>query len=100
MTTLSHDTSSTRYDFRLQAAEKKAIEEAAALLGMSLTQFAKTTLIQRAREVARTHHTTTLSDRDRDTLLALLDADAAPNPRLSGAAARYRKFKKLLRSSR
>jgi uncharacterized protein (DUF1778 family) len=56
--------------------------------------------LERANEVARTHHATILSDRDRDTLLSLLDADAAPNARLTRAAARYRKFKKSSGTSR
>jgi uncharacterized protein (DUF1778 family) len=100
MTALPKGPSGSRYDFRLQASEKKTIEHAAALLGMSLTQFARTALLERAREVASAHQAAVLSDRDRDALLALLDADAAPNARLARAAARYRKFKKSSGSPR
>src|SRR4051812_39027058 len=85
--------SSTRFDFRLQAAQKRAIERAASLMGMSLTQFAKATLIAKAEEVVQKYSATVLSDRDRDRFLELLDADAAPSAAMMRAAKRYKKLR-------
>jgi uncharacterized protein (DUF1778 family) len=83
----------TRFDFRIESARKQIIEQAASLLGMSLTQFAKTALIDRAQEVVRQHTTTVLSDNDRDIFLAALDSDAKPNAAARRAAARFKKLR-------
>jgi uncharacterized protein (DUF1778 family) len=82
----------TRFDFRIEPTRKEMIEQAASLLGMSLTQFAKTALIDRAQEVVRQHTATVLSDRDRDIFLAALDADIKPNVAARRAIKRYRRL--------
>lgn len=82
-----------RFDFRIAASQKRTIEHAAELMGMSASQFAKTTLLIRAKEVVGQHGMTVLSDRDRDQFIALLDADEAPNGALRRAAARHRQRK-------
>jgi uncharacterized protein (DUF1778 family) len=82
----------TRFDFRIEPARKEMIEQAASLLGMSLTQFAKTAMIDRAQEIVRQHTATVLSDRDRDIFLAALDADVRPNAATRRAIKRYKRL--------
>lgn len=80
-----------RLDFRIEPAQKETIERAASLLGLNVSQFAVSTLVQRAHEVVQEHGTVVLSDRDRDIFLALIDSDAKANVALIAAAKRYRK---------
>ena len=80
----------SRLDFRVDIASKRMIEQAAAAAGQSISDFAKSTLLSKARNVLKQHQETLLSDRDRDIFLALLDARAKPNAALKSAAKRYR----------
>ena len=81
-----------RLNFRLPADLKEVIEEAAASLGQSMSDFAVSTLVQQARSVIEQRNITTLSNGDRDRFIALLDdADARPNAALVKAAKRYKK---------
>jgi uncharacterized protein (DUF1778 family) len=79
-----------RLNFRLPAELKETIEEAAAQLGQTVSDFAISTLVTTARQVLQEHQVTRLSQRDRDAFMALLD-DAAPQPNnaLRAAAKRY-----------
>jgi uncharacterized protein (DUF1778 family) len=82
----------SRLNFRLPAELKEIIEEAAASLGQSVSDFAVGTLVSQAREVLQQQSVTVLSNRDRDRFMALLDAaDARPNAALVKAARRYKK---------
>lgn len=78
-----------RLDFRLPDEAKMRIERAALVSGQSLSDFAASTLVREANEVLAAYETTTLSDRDRDVFLALLDAEDGPNEALQSAFARY-----------
>lgn len=81
----------SRLNFPLPADLKTTIEEAAACLGQSVSDFAVSTLAQTARNIIEQHQVTRLSNRDRDTFMALLDdADARPNKALKAAAKRYK----------
>lgn len=81
-----------RLNFRLSPDLKAVIEEAAATLGQSVSDFAVSTLVQSAHGVLRQQSVTELSNRDRDIFVALLeDADAKPNKALTAAAKKYRK---------
>jgi len=81
-----------RLNFRLPTDLKEVIEEAAATLGQSVSEFAVSTLVRQARTVIEQRNVTVLGDRDRDRFIALLDdADARPNPALLKAAKRYKK---------
>jgi uncharacterized protein (DUF1778 family) len=85
-------TKEARLNFRLSPDLKVVIEEAAAALGQSVSDFAVSTLLQTARSVLRQQAVTELSNRDRDRFVALLDDTAAkPNKALTEAARRYRK---------
>ena len=81
-----------RLNFRLPTDLKEVIEEAAATLGQSVSDFAVSTLVRQARTVIEQRNVTVLGDRDRDRFITLLDdADARPNPALLKAAKRYKK---------
>jgi uncharacterized protein (DUF1778 family) len=85
-------TREARLNFRLPLDLKEVIEEAAASLGQSVSDFAVSTLVRQARSVIDQRNVTVLSGRDRDRFIALLDAtDARPNAALAKAAKRYKK---------
>jgi len=71
-----------RLAFRMKPELKERIEEAAALLGLNLTDFVLSTLSERAFEVVERHRNITLSDRDRDRFLEALDRHGRPIPAL------------------
>jgi uncharacterized protein (DUF1778 family) len=61
---------------------KREVEEAAELLGMTLTSFATEVLAERARQVKREHGMTVLNDRERYAFLHLLSSPPAPSESL------------------
>lgn len=84
-------TNKARINFRLSDELKKTIEDAAAELGQSISDFAISTLTQAARQVLRDHEITRLSERDRREFVAMLDdASSKPNKALTRAARQYR----------
>jgi uncharacterized protein (DUF1778 family) len=83
-----------RLNFRLPMELKQTIEEAAARLGQSVSDFAVSTLVRTAREVIEQENITKLSNRDRDIFIAMLDdKNASPNKALMAAARRYKKLR-------
>ena len=82
--------SDARLDFRLNRQFKELIDQAASLMGQSVSDFAVSTLVEKARRIVHESSMTVLSDRDRDIFLALLDSDARPNEALKRAAKRYK----------
>jgi uncharacterized protein (DUF1778 family) len=82
--------SDARLDFRLNRQVKEVIEQAAAVSGQSVSDFAVSALYRMAREVLEKEQTTRLSNRDRDIFLTVLDSDAKPNEALKRAAKRYK----------
>ena len=74
-----------RLNFRLPSEAKEKVERAAVASGLTVTDFAIHALINSADEVLERHHKRTLSNRDRDVFLALLDADDDPNEALKSA---------------
>ena len=82
--------SDARLDFRLNRQVKEVIEQAAAVSGQSVSDFAVSALYRTAKEVLEREQTTRLSNRDRDVFLAMLDSDAKPNEALKRAAKRYK----------
>jgi uncharacterized protein (DUF1778 family) len=71
---------------------KEMVERAAIASGQSLPDFGIQTLVELANEVLEHQHVRTLSDRDRDVFLALLDSDAGPNEALRKAAEDYQRY--------
>jgi uncharacterized protein (DUF1778 family) len=80
-----------RLDVRLPEDNKKLIEEAAGLLGQSVSAFTVTTLVREAEQVVQRYGTLRLSNRDRDAFLAALDNPPPPNAKLRKAARAYTK---------
>lgn len=77
---------------RLNSELKKTIEDAAAELGQSISDFAISTLVQTARRILHEQQVTRLSERDRERFMALLDDESTkPNGALVKAAKRYKK---------
>lgn len=81
-----------RMDFRLSPEQKALIEKAAAYSGETLTGFALATLIDEARRVVREHESVTLTVRDRERFLELLDSPPEPGRGLRRAARRHREI--------
>jgi uncharacterized protein (DUF1778 family) len=86
--------SDARINFRLPAALKNVVEEAAAALGQSVSDYAISTLVTNSRIVLQQSQLTTMSSHDREIFMALLDdAGAKPNKALAAAAKRYNKWR-------
>jgi uncharacterized protein (DUF1778 family) len=71
---------------RISPNIKEIIDKAIAVSGQTMTDFATRSLLTSANEVLEREYVTTLSNRDRDKLLAMLDADEEPNEALRRAA--------------
>ena len=84
--------SDARLNFRLAGELKKTIEEAAAQMGQTVSDFAVSTLVQTARKVLQEQQATRLSERDRQLVMKMLDNQSTkPNQVLVRAVKRYRK---------
>jgi uncharacterized protein (DUF1778 family) len=78
-----------RVDFRLSRQAKKIIEQAAALTGQTVSDFAVSTLLEKAHQVMDRQRVRSLSERDARIFLRILDNDK-PTKALREAAAWYR----------
>ena len=85
-TTISTKSKGGNIHFRVSLEAKKVIDKATVVSGQSLTEFATRSILDAANSVLEREYTTVLSDRDRDSLLAMLDADSQPNEGLREAA--------------
>ena len=80
-------------DFHLPAELKPMVEQAAALRGQSVSEFAVATVADNAQRVIQQSHVTELSNRDRDLFLAMLDDESArPSDALLESAERYKEL--------
>ena len=70
-------------EMRVKPSDKERISRAAELAGVKLTTFVRASAVREAARILQDHQTTTLSERDRQTLLEALD-----NPPLPTSAAR------------
>ena len=83
--------SEARINVRLPNELKQTIEEAAVVLGQTVSEFTVSIVVREARQVLQEAQVTRLSNRDRDAFLAALEAtDAKPNDALKAAARRYK----------
>jgi uncharacterized protein (DUF1778 family) len=73
--------------FQLPPEAKAAVERAAVLTNLTVTDFAVNAVVTTANEVLQ--QTRTLTDRDRDLFLALLDEETEPNEALRDAFATH-----------
>jgi len=74
-----------RLDLRLDPDRKHLIEQAASLIGQSISAFTVSSAVREASQIIERFGTLSLSDRDRDAFLAALDNASKPNARLKKA---------------
>jgi uncharacterized protein (DUF1778 family) len=75
-----------RLDVRLDESRKRLIEQAADLLGQTVSAFTVSTLVREAEAVVARFGTLRLTDRDRDAFLSAIDKPPKPSDRLAKAA--------------
>ena len=90
-TTEKEQSQAARLNFRLPPEIKERIENAALVSGVTVTDFAITALAERSEEILEKHQTRTLSSRDRDIFLSLLENPPEPNEALKKAVKEYKK---------
>jgi uncharacterized protein (DUF1778 family) len=77
---------------RLSSELKRTIEDAAAEMGLTVSDFAVFHLVESARRILDEQQSTRLSDRDRERFVAMLDDEASkPKASLQKAAVLYKK---------
>ena len=84
------DLPTARLEFRIAPELKAVIEKAAAALGLTVTDYSISRLVETARNDLRQCESVVLSDRDRDIFLGLLSSDDEPNKAMKRAAKRYK----------
>ena len=84
---------SERVDLRLPPEQKRLIEQAATLSGLTVSGFILGSTLERARHIVRETAVIELSARDRDRFLAALDDERArPGPAFRRAARRHKQM--------
>ena len=79
-----------RMHFRLDPEIKARVARAAAICGQELTDFAVSTLSEKANEILERHDNLFLNSEDYNFFLSALDEDRKPSKRSRVAAGRYR----------
>lgn len=82
-----------RLNCRVPAHIKKQAEEAALLLGQSITSFTESALAEKAQAVLDQHERITLSERGFARFVALIESPPPPTPALREALAEYKRLK-------
>ena len=82
-----------RLNCRVNARIKQRAEEAASLLGQSITDFTELAIAEKANEVLSQHDRITLSKRDFARFVELIEKPAAPTEKLRSAAEEYKRLK-------
>lgn len=80
-----------RMNFRLDPEIKERVARAAAITGQELTDFAVSTLSERADEILGRHESLLLTSEDYEFFLGALDEDRETSDRSRSAAERYRR---------
>jgi uncharacterized protein (DUF1778 family) len=78
------------FEIQVSSDQKSLIEEAAALSGQPIASFTVSAAVEVARHVVRGERALSLSPRDWEHFLHLLDNPPEPNDYLKRAAARYK----------
>lgn len=86
---INQNVEESRIDLRLNQEQKKTLEKAAALMGMSVSSYVLSQSLAAANKDLATHETLVLSDRDRDIFLSLLENPPEPSERLKSAMQKY-----------
>lgn len=79
-----------RIDIRLRPQQKSAIEKAAYIKGLTVTDFIIQHALENAQRTIREYETWTLEQPDAELFAAALSNPASLGARLSKAAARYK----------
>jgi uncharacterized protein (DUF1778 family) len=79
-----------RTEARLLPEQKKRIEQAARIKGLSVSDFIVQNADEAAIQTIESHTTWILSDRDRDIFVQALLNPPEPNARMRAAAKRYK----------
>ena len=87
------DNSYTRLNCRVRASIKRRAEEAAEILGQSITAFAETALAEKAEQVFSRFGSIQLSELDFQLFLKTVAHPPAPTAKLRKAAAAYKKLR-------
>jgi uncharacterized protein (DUF1778 family) len=82
-----------RINCRVSARIKERAEEAARLLGQSITDFTEMALAERAEAVIANHHRIVLSERDFARFVEIVESAPAPTKQLREAAEEYKRFR-------
>jgi len=81
-----------RLSCRVSLRIKTQVEEAASVLGQSITDFTEAALAEKAQAVLDKHQQITLSERDFARFVEILDNPKPPAPKLRKAMADYRRL--------
>jgi uncharacterized protein (DUF1778 family) len=84
----------TRINCRVSVAIKRRAEEAAGILGQSITAFTETALSEKAEEVFTRLGVVRLSDRDFEEFLRIINKPAQVTDALRKAATGYKRLRK------
>ena len=83
--------STARINVRLLEEHKTLIEDAAHAMGLGITDFTVSTLVQSARQILAEQENIRLANRDRDRFLSALESPPKPNEALRKAAERFKR---------
>ena len=86
----SDEKATDNIEMRVKPSDKERISRAAELTGVKLTTFVRASAVREAERILREHQSTTLSERDRRTLLAALDNPPPPTIAARDAVRNYR----------
>ena len=86
----SDEKATDNIEMRVKPSDKERMSRAAELSGVKLTTFVRASAAREAQRILSEHQTTTLSDRDRVTLLEALDNPPRATPAARDAVRDYR----------
>lgn len=89
-TKAAREAKTERIAVRVTPATKERIEQAAGLVGRTVSDFTTEAVQEKAEAVIRDRRVLELSDRDMDALLAALENPPPPNEAMLRAIARHR----------
>ena len=92
MHTQGHDAGYARLSCRVSIPIKQKAEEAAALLGQSMTDFTEAALADKAQAVLDHHERIALSERDFARFVATIENPEPPTAALRSAVADFRRL--------
>jgi uncharacterized protein (DUF1778 family) len=95
MSTETTESGYARLNCRVSVRIKHQAEEAAALLGQSITDFTESALADKAQEVLERHERIILSDRDFARFVAAIESPPEPTEGLKALMAEHRQRVKL-----